>query len=65
MNAFIFVSIICIGQQCTFISSNKPITETYCQESKQQFLSLPFKPEVTLAAAQCMNFESEKVRTWL
>jgi hypothetical protein len=24
---------------------------------KQQFLALPFKPEITLAAAQCMEFK--------
>ena len=59
MNAVIFVSIICISQQCNFFTSNKPITETQCQETKKQFLALPFKPEVTLAAAQCMEFESE------
>lgn len=63
MNAFIFVSIICIGQQCNFFTSNKPVTETHCQDIKKQFLSLPFKPEVTLAASQCMEFESE--RKWL
>jgi hypothetical protein len=63
MNAFIFVSVICMGQQCTFFSSNKPITEASCQNTKKEFLSLPFKPEVTIAAAQCMVFESE--RKWL
>lgn len=56
MNAFIFVSILCIGQQCQFFASTKPITETRCQQIKQQFLELPLKPEVTLSAAQCMIF---------
>jgi hypothetical protein len=56
MNAFIFVSIICIGQQCQFFASTKPITETKCQQIKKDFLELPFKPEITLASAQCMTF---------
>jgi hypothetical protein len=63
MNSVIFVSIICIGSTCNFFTSNKPVAEKHCQEMKQQFLALPFKPEVTLAAAQCMDFESE--RKWL
>lgn len=58
MNAFIFVSIICIGQQCEFFASTKPITESRCQAIKKDFLSLPYKPEVTLAAAQCMTFNA-------
>jgi hypothetical protein len=52
-----------MGSTCNFFSSNKPVTEKHCQEMKQQFLALPFKPEVTLAATQCMEFESE--RKWL
>lgn len=56
MNAFIFVSIICLGQQCEFFTSTKPITEAKCQAIKRDFLALPYKPEVTLAAAQCMTF---------
>lgn len=62
MNAFIFVSIICIGQQCEFFASTKPINETKCQAIKRDFLAMPYKPEVTLAAAQCMTF-NEGVRT--
>lgn len=62
MNSVIFVSIICVGTSCNFFSSSKPLTEKHCQEIKGQFLVLPFKPEVTLAAAQCMEFENEKVR---
>ena len=66
MNAFIFVAVVCMGsQKCDFVSSNKPISESHCQQIKQQFLALPFKPEITIAAAQCMEFESEKVKQWL
>jgi len=62
MNAFIFVSIICIGQSCSFFTSSKPVTEKHCMQMKQQFLALPFKPEITLAATQCMEFnEGTKV----
>jgi hypothetical protein len=62
MNAFIFVSIVCIGQQCNFFTSNIPISQTKCESIKKDFLVLPFKPEVTLAAAQCMTFnEGTKV----
>jgi hypothetical protein len=62
MNMFIFVSVICIGQQCQFFTSTKPVTETKCVAIKKDFLALPFKPEVTLAGAQCMAFdEGEKV----
>jgi hypothetical protein len=56
MNAFIFVSIVCIGQQCEFFASTKPITETKCEAIKKDFLALPYKPEITLVAAQCMTF---------
>ena len=62
MNMVIFVSIVCVGSSCNFFTSNKPVTETHCQQMKQQFLALPFKPEITLAAAQCMEFnEGTKV----
>jgi hypothetical protein len=56
MNAFIFVSVICMGQQCEFFTSNRPITEARCIQLKSQFLTMPYKPEVTLAVAQCMEF---------
>jgi hypothetical protein len=56
MNSVIFVSIVCIGTSCNFFTSNKPITQKHCQEIKAQFLALPFKPDVTLAASQCMEF---------
>ena len=57
MNSVIFVSIVCIGTSCNFFTINKPVTETHCQDMKKQFLALPFKPEITLAAAQCMEFK--------
>lgn len=59
MNAFIFVSVVCIGQSCNFVTSSRPIEEVKCKEMKVQFLALPFKKEVTLAAAQCLEFEGE------
>jgi hypothetical protein len=59
MNAFIFVSIVCVGQSCNFVSSNKPVNEVKCKEMKTQFLALPFKREITLAAAQCMEWDGE------
>ena len=62
MNSFIFVAVMCMGQQCDFISSNVAITEKHCYQIKKDFMALPFKPEVTLAAAQCMEFNDEKVR---
>lgn len=58
MIEFMFVSVMCIGQSCDFMISNKPITREKCVEVKKQFLALPFKPEVTLAAAQCMSFNT-------
>jgi hypothetical protein len=63
MNAFIFIAIVCIGKQCDFVTSNMPITEPHCNQMKQQFLALPFKPEITLAATQCLPFNDEKVKT--
>ena len=62
MIEWIFVSVICIGQSCDFIVSNQPIDREKCLQVKKQFLNLPFKPEVTLAAAQCMSLQTgEKV----
>ncbi len=60
MIAFIFVSIVCIGENCEFLSSTVPINESRCSEMKRVFLSAPFKEEVTMAAAQCMKFENTK-----
>ena len=57
MNAFIFVSVICIGQACTFMTSPDYISEKECNEYKQEFKQNKFKPEVTLAAYQCMLFK--------
>ena len=58
MTEFIFVAVVCISAQCNFVTSNRPITEKHCEQIKQDFLRLPFKPEVTTAAAQCMEFNN-------
>jgi hypothetical protein len=63
MGSFIFVSVVCIGTTCNFLTSNRPITQIHCQEMKTQFTALPFKPEVTIAASQCMEFKGDK--EWL
>lgn len=60
MNSFIFVSIICMGTNCTFVTSSEPMTQAKCQETKFKFLSTKSKPEVTLTAAQCMKFKESK-----
>jgi hypothetical protein len=57
MNAFIFVSIICIGSECSFLTSTYSMNQKDCYELKQEFVSSKFKPEVTLASAQCMKFK--------
>ena len=57
MSLYIFVSIICIGSVCDFMTSEKIVTKEQCDIYKQQFHKLPFKPEVTLAATQCMQFK--------
>jgi hypothetical protein len=42
--------------------SNQPVTREKCLAIKEDFMALPFKPEVTLAAAQCMSFKTgEKI----
>ena len=62
MIEWIFVSVVCIGASCDFMITNQPVTKEKCQQVKKHFLSLPFKPEVTLAAAQCMSFKTgEKI----
>jgi hypothetical protein len=33
------------------------MSQKECNEFKEDFLLMKFKPEVTLAAAQCMNFK--------
>jgi hypothetical protein len=56
MSSFIFVSVICVAQACTFFTSKEPITENKCNMVKQEFLSNKFNLDVTLAAAQCLPF---------
>jgi hypothetical protein len=59
MMSFIFVSVVCIGMNCDFMSSKHAMPQADCQKIRQQFSALPFKPEVTLAASQCMVFNKE------
>jgi hypothetical protein len=47
-----------MASHCDFITSNQPITKTHCEKIKQDFLKLPFKPEVDTVAAQCMEFNN-------
>lgn len=56
MIEYIFVSIMCIGQTCEFITSKVSMPIEQCEKHKQAFLSMKFKPEITLAATQCMPF---------
>ena len=60
MNAFMFVAVFCMGKQCDFLVSDYPVSEEKCTQLKQQFLGLPFKPEVTLAATQCIKTKSKE-----
>lgn len=62
MNTFMFVAIMCIGQQCDFVVSKEPVTESKCESLKKDFLGLPFKPEMTFAATQCVRMDDNKVR---
>jgi hypothetical protein len=57
MLAFIFVSVVCIGTSCDFITSKHAVTQEHCNKMKTQFYALPFKPEVTIAAATCAIFD--------
>ena len=59
MNAFIFVSIICMGTQCDFFTSTISMDKPKCESMKRDFMALPFKPEVTFSAVQCMPFKPE------
>jgi hypothetical protein len=59
MMVFIFVSVVCIGTTCDFMSSKHAMPQAQCEKIRQQFQALPFKPEVTLAASQCMVFNKE------
>jgi len=49
-----------MGTKCDFMASDIAVPETHCIKMKEQFLTLPFKPEITLAAAQCMRFNQGK-----
>jgi len=57
VNTFLFVSIVCVGQTCGFMTSANYLSEKDCQRYKQEFKETKFKPEVTLAAAQCMKLK--------
>lgn len=57
---FIFVAIMCMGIRCDFIASDIAMPEPLCIKIKEDFLKLPFKPELTLVAAQCMRFNQGK-----
>jgi len=52
---WMFVSIVCIGSNCEFTISDYPLQKEKCLEIKQQFKMLPLRPEVTLAASQCIK----------
>jgi hypothetical protein len=52
---FMFVAVTCINMDCAFMVSHQPIPKAQCEIFKKQFSELPFKPEVTLAAAQCVE----------
>jgi hypothetical protein len=57
MMSFIFVSVVCIGMNCDFMTSTQAMPQEQCQKMRKQFEALPFKPEVTLATSQCMEFK--------
>jgi hypothetical protein len=59
MMAFIFVSVVCMGNTCDFMTSTQSMSQDKCQKMRKQFEALPFKPEVTLATSQCMEFKKE------
>ena len=64
MNSFIFVAVMCMANKCDFMTSHFAVSESHCEQIKKQFQELPFKPEVTLAASQCMPFSNkERVHT--
>jgi hypothetical protein len=56
MIEYIFVSILCIGTTCEFMTSKIAMPLAQCERHKQTFLNTKFKPEITLAATQCMPF---------
>lgn len=60
MIEYIFVSIICINTTCEFMTSKIAMPLEQCERHKQTFLNMKFKPEITLAAAQCMPFTGDE-----
>lgn len=62
MSAFIFVSVICVGQACTFVTSMDTMPQKNCEAAKKEFLTTKYDPSVTLAAAQCMRFKQPGVQ---
>lgn len=62
MNTWLFISLICMGQQCDFVNSTTLMPQAKCQLTKKQFFDLPFKPEVTFKAAQCIEIDDGKLR---
>ena len=56
MNAFIFVSVLCMGQTCHFITSTDTMTQKECESIKKEFLTTKYDKKITLAVAQCMQF---------
>jgi hypothetical protein len=42
---------------CDFMTSTQAMPQEQCQKMRKQFEALPFKPEVTLATSQCMEFK--------
>ena len=61
MIEWMFVAIVCINSQCQFIISNPPVDKKACISLKKDFLSMPFKKEITFAAAQCMELSTGEV----
>ena len=59
---YMFVAILCIGQQCDFVISKEPVTLEKCESLKTDFLALPFKPEITFAATQCVKVQDERLK---
>jgi hypothetical protein len=41
------------------MTSNSAINEVQCQQMKKEFLTAKFRPEVTMAATQCLDFKTE------
>lgn len=45
------------------MTSTDAMSQKDCYELKREFVTAKFKPEVTLAAAQCMKFK-ERYELW-